>query len=118
MPEPLTIYDRPSVATARLIEGDLEGAIRALLAPQSLAPEKRSSLAEKLLGGWRAAAKTNPFIKMILDVATDPLVIASLLLTSRFPIAAADKMFKYARNLSAYVNAPGWLTGLFGRAEA
>lgn len=114
---PITLYDRPSIAAARLFEGDFTGAGRAMVAPETLAPSKMSSLGESLFGGLKKMAAGNPFLRGIMSIATDPLVIIMLFLSSKYPVVGARKLFDIGRKYAGAAHRPGLLEGLFGRAE-
>ena len=114
---PTTIYDRPSLAVSNLLEGDLAATGQSLLAPESLGPEKLTPLHKKIFGKLRDMSKQNPMLSAIMKVATDPMVILGLFLSWKFPIAAADKMFKIGKRFAGYGHTPKVLEGLFGRAE-
>jgi len=118
----LSIYNRPGLAVRQLGRGDVAGVGRALLAPEtlgptSLLPQAPSSAEGGFMATLRRMRDSNPLLRGIMSVATDPLVIASLLLSSRWPIASAKKMFQYGRKFAGYMHRPGMLEGLFARAE-
>ena len=119
MPEPLSIYDRPSVALARLMEGDLEGAGLAAVAPQKLSPKKRRNVWESspMFRDLKRQAKTNPFLRGMMSVVTDPFVLVTFGLSTRWPIVAADKMFLVGKKYGGYLKKVGFLEGLFARAD-
>ena len=111
---PISFFDRPDLALGNLLAGDLRGAGTALVAPEKLAPSK---LQRRLFGNLKDMAKDNPLLAGIMSVATDPLVIISLIMSAKFPIANAKDMFTYGKKFAGYAHKPGFLEGLFGRAE-
>jgi len=71
---PTTVYDRGSLAFSNVLRGDLDAASRSILSPQDLSPAEAQTLTNKLLGD-----NPNPLLKTLVDVATNPLVVAGLL---------------------------------------
>jgi len=114
---PITIYDRPSISAANLLRGDIGGAATALLAPEKLDPSRISPLHESLMGDLKKEGKKNGFLRGIMSVVSDPLVIAMLFMSSRYPVAGASKLFDIGRKFAGYAHRPGFFEGLFGRAE-
>lgn len=114
---PITAYDRPGIALANLLKGDPRAAALGLFDPEALAPEKVTPLHKRFMGNLNQMAGTNPLLRGIMSVATDPLVILSLFLSSRFPYVGARKMFEYGRKFAGYKHVPGFLEGWFMRAE-
>lgn len=114
---PIGVYERPSVAVANLLKGDPRAALQALVDPESLSPQRTSSLWEKMTGGLKSAAEKNFLLRGIMSVVTDPFVIVGLLLSSRFPAVAAQNLFKYGKKFAGYAHAPGMFEKLFARGE-
>lgn len=79
---PTTPYDRPSVALRLALQGRGRAAGTALFAPHSLAPDDL-----KTLGSEFYDEDDPSILKAILSVATNPVVIAGLVLAAAFPIA-------------------------------
>jgi len=71
---PVNIYDRPMLAMSNLLlRGDVDAATRAIFTPDSLSPSEMETLTRRFAG-----PRPNRLVKTILDVATNPLVIAGL----------------------------------------
>lgn len=114
---PITAYDRPSVALANLAQGDWRNAGKALWSPDELPPTRTSPLWKRMMGSLGEIAKDNPVLRGLLSVATDPLFIIGMVLSSRAPIALAGSLFKYGEKFSGYARRLGFFERLFGRAE-
>jgi len=71
---PISLYDRPLLAMSNLLlRGNVDAATRAIFTPETLTPAEMQSFTRRFAG-----PKPNPLVKTILDVATNPLVIAGL----------------------------------------
>ena len=71
---PISLYDRPMLAMSNLLlRGDVDAATRAIFTPQTLSPQEMETLRRRFAG-----PKPGPLVRTILDVATNPLVIAGL----------------------------------------
>lgn len=71
---PVSIYDRPMLALSNvLLRGDVDAATRAIFTPDTLSPNEMKTLTARFAG-----KKPGKLVKTILDVATNPLVIAGL----------------------------------------
>ncbi len=88
---PLTIYDRPSIAMANLLSGNIDATTRAIFSPMTLAPKEVKSIRNMLLKG---EAAENPLIKTAVDLATNPMVIIGLILMmgTRGKVASLPEM--------------------------
>ena len=75
---PISAYDRPSIAMANLLGGNLNGMTRAIFAPNTLTPSEIKTIRSKVLKG--EAAK-NPLLKTAVDIATNPIFIAGVVLS-------------------------------------
>ena len=93
------MYDRPGLALANVIAGRPGAAVQSLVSPDSLSPEERKSLADKY-GASR-------FGRIVLSVATNPLVIMGLLMHVRYPVASAKMLMKFKSNVLDYANRAG-----------
>jgi len=72
---PLSIYERPMYAMSNLLlRGDVDAATRAIFQPDTLSPVEMQSFTRRIAG-----PNPNKLTKTILDVATNPLVIAGLI---------------------------------------
>jgi len=72
---PVSFYDRPTHALYNLlIRGNFDAATRSIFQPDTLSPVEMQTLTNRLAG-----PKPNPLMKTILDVSTNPLVIAGLI---------------------------------------
>lgn len=74
---PIRVYDRPAIALANLLSGNIDASTKAIFSPMSLTPEE----IKNVRNAYMPAAKDNTLIKTALDVATNPIVIAGLILT-------------------------------------
>lgn len=71
---PIEIYDRPMLAMSNLLlRGNVDAATRAIFTPETLTPSEMETLTRRFAG-----PRPNRLTKTILDVATNPLVIAGL----------------------------------------
>jgi len=113
MPGPISGWDRPSVFMANLLQGDIEGAGRALVAPSSLAPEKTRTLGEMLAG----QAARDPLVAGIMSVVTDPFFIIGIALSLRYPIAKMKDLFKVGARWGAYAKRMGTVEAGLLRGE-
>lgn len=75
---PLSLFDRYQVAWKSAVTGDLDLFKKTLLHPESVSPEERKTLAESM--GFKG-----PFLKTIVDVATDPTVWMAMWFSRRPP---------------------------------
>ena len=73
---PATIFERPALSLTNLASGRVGAAGRSLFAPDTLTPTEASPPQWKrdLLG-----KNPNPLLKTIVDVASNPLVVAGLI---------------------------------------
>lgn len=81
---PITLYDRPQLAAANLLRGDVSAFTRSLLAPQTLTPSELKTLRFQVLG-----KNPNPLLKTIVDIGTNPLVWLGLAMVVGYPIGSA-----------------------------
>lgn len=71
---PVNVYDRPMLAMSNLLlRGNVDAATRSIFTPDTLSPAEMQTLTNRFAG-----KNPNLLIKTILDVATNPLVIAGL----------------------------------------
>lgn len=96
-------YEDAGLVLPNLLQGDFGAAGRALLSPESLSPAQRQDIADRYLGGKPG------MMKQALDLATNPLVVAGLVLSMAYPIAKADRLLKFGDQIAHYakVNFPG-----------
>src|SRR3990167_4886059 len=72
---PTTLYDRPTLAMSNLLlRGDIDAATRSIFSPETLPPRDLQTMRTQIAG-----KNPHPLVKTILDVATNPLVIAGLI---------------------------------------
>ena len=74
---PLSIYDRPAIAAANLLSGNLDATTRAIFSPMTLSPDEMKNVRQKFLGG---GMENDPIIKTAVDLATNPIVIIGLIM--------------------------------------
>jgi len=87
------IFDRPALSLRNLLTGDVEGAGRAIWDPESLTPTQREDLAER----WGVK---NSILASVIDMTTNPLVLAGLLFTLKFPLPTAQQLTAFAGGVS------------------
>ena len=93
---PITFYDRPQLAFANLLKGNIDGATRSIFAPQTLTPHEIQSFRNALFKG----KKPDPILKTITDIATNPLVIIGLAVGLwKFPIGSTKPLLDLAAGM-------------------
>ena len=101
---PVTFYDRPGLMFSNLLRGDVDGLTRAMLSPDTMSPKQLKGIQDILLKG----KKPNPILKTILDVATNPLVIAGLAVGLwKFPVGSTSTLLNLRRGLLPKATAMG-----------
>lgn len=70
---PTTVYERGKLAGGALLGGQVDAATAAIFAPMELSPSELQGIRDRLTGHNKYA--DNPFIKTILDTATNPIVM-------------------------------------------
>ncbi len=100
---PVTIYDRPQLAFANLLRGDVDAMTRSIFAPQTLTPHEIQSFRNALFKG----KKPDPILKTITDIATNPLVIMGLVAGLMFPIGSTKPLITLAAGLLPKAKAMG-----------
>lgn len=75
---PLSFYDRPSIALANLVSGDVDATTAAIFAPMTLSPTQIRSIRQRVLAN---GGDKDPILKTIVDLATNPIVIVGLIMT-------------------------------------
>ncbi len=93
---PITFYDRPQLAFANLLRGDVDAMTRSIFAPQTLTPHEIQSFRNALFKG----KKPSPLMKTITDIATNPFVIIGLAVGLwKFPIGSTKPLLDLAAGL-------------------
>ena len=109
----LNIYDRPGVALANVASGDLSGGIDAIFRPQELSPQEMQNLRERFL---KHKAAKNPFVKTVVDLATNPLMFIGLAMAlhpTYGRVANAKDLLKVTKEGGKYVkDVNKFLTGI------
>ena len=100
---PITFYDRPQLAFANLLRGDVDAMTRSIFAPQTLTPHEIQSFRNALFKG----KKPDPILKTITDIATNPLVIMGLAAGLMFPIGTTKPLLTLAAGLIPKAKAMG-----------
>ena len=90
--------DRPGQAVQDLLTGDVDGAWKAMLSPESLGPLERDALLNK----W--GIKKDSFQGRMLDVLTNPGVLLSVALTYAIPIPTAQNLFKVKEGIDGMLS--------------
>ena len=93
---PITFYDRPQLAFANLLRGDIDPMTRSIFAPQTLTPSEIQGFRQALFKG----KKPSPLMKTITDIATNPFVIIGLAVGLwKFPIGSTQPMIDLAAGM-------------------
>ncbi|KKL79129.1 hypothetical protein LCGC14_2017890, partial [marine sediment metagenome] len=101
---PISVYDRPNLAFANLLKGDVDAMTRSIFAPQTLTPHEIQSFSNALFKG----KKPNPLLKTITDIATNPLVIIGLAVGLwKFPIGSTKPLMDLAAGMLPKATAMG-----------
>ncbi len=100
---PITFYDRPQLAFANLLKGDVDAMTRSIFAPQTLTPHEIQSFRNALFKG----KKPDPILKTITDIATNPLVIIGLAASLYWPIGGTKPLMALAAGLIPKAKAMG-----------
>jgi len=106
---PLSLYDRPGVALANLLEGEPDAAFRALFSPDELSPKERQDIASRY--------GKDPVMQSILRVATNPLVIVGTLLAIKYKVMSASTMFEAAEGAGRMAKRLSLNARFFGSAN-
>lgn len=93
---PITFYDRPNLAFANLLKGNVDAMTRSIFAPQTLTPHEIQTFRNALFKG----KKPDPFLKTITDIATNPFVIIGLAVGLwKFPIGSTKPLIALAAGM-------------------
>lgn len=108
---PVTLYDRPGLSLSNLLlKGNVDAATRAIFSPQSLTPAEMKTFTDALLKG---KGKSNKFLRTIVDITTNPLVIMGVVMSLLYPVkGGTNALMKIAGGLADDIGAPGWLSSL------
>ena len=104
---PISAYDRPQLAFSNLLRGNIDGMTRAMLSPDTLSPNQLKSVTDILTKG----KKQNPFIKTILDIATNPVVILGLIAGLKYPMGSTQVLLDIRKGLLPKAAAMSKLAG-------
>jgi len=85
---PISAYEQPSIAAARLLEGNLGAATRALVEPTSLDPADLKRLKDKLGSG----GKHHPVVETLLDISTNPIFLIGMGLSLWRPVRSIKSL--------------------------
>lgn len=90
---PLTVYDRPAISLANLLEGNIDAATRAIFSPMTLTPTEMKNVRQAFMGD---TGKDDPIIRTAVDIATNPIVILGLIMAvgSRGAVANPAQLWK------------------------
>jgi len=94
------LYGGPSLALANALYGNIGGAGRALVSPESLGPEEAKTLVER----W--GLKDHPF-GWVMEAATNPIVLIGLALAVKWPVGAFSKLREMSPQLLKRARTPG-----------
>ena len=95
MPRQLAATDRPGQVLQQGLSGDLPAAWRAAFQPKELTPLERDVLLKK----WGLA--DGPY-SQVFKTLTNPLLIAMLALSHKFPIPRGDNIFKLSKAMTGF----------------
>lgn len=109
---PVTALERPGQAVENLLSGDVDGAWRAMLTPDSLGPEERDALLNK----W--GIPRDSFKGRVLEAVTNPAVLAAIAGTFIFPIPTARNMFKVKEGVEGMMSKVPWMRSFAGARVA
>lgn len=108
---PVTFYDRPSMMFGNLLRGDIDGATRAMLSPDTLTPSQMQDVTDRLTRG----KKPSPVMKTILEISTNPLVIIGLVAGFMYPMASTKALLAIRKGMLPKAAAMGeTISGLHG----
>lgn len=93
--------ERAGHAMSNILSGEVGAAGRSVLDPASLSPEERKKLGERMLG-----EDAGPMGK-ILDLVTNPLMLAGLVLTARYPVKHASRLLDWENKIGSYARKQG-----------
>lgn len=98
MAQPVFInpIEQAQSALDALMGGDVKGAGRAIVSPASQSPEELRTIAQKYIGD-----DPGP-LGGIVDMVSNPIFLAGLVLTSTYPIATADRMLNFGGKIASY----------------
>lgn len=74
---PITAYDRPKLAAANLLKGDIGGMLQSITDPVGLSPDQMETIRARFLKG----SEKNPLLKAVADMATNPLMLIGLVMS-------------------------------------
>jgi len=97
LPRELGITDRPGQVLQQGLNADLPAAWRAAFQPKELTPKERDVLLKK----W--GLDSGPYAP-VFRVLTNPLMIAMLALSHKFPIPRGDNIFKLSQKMTGFAS--------------
>lgn len=103
---PLEFYDRPGLALANLVRGDVDATTRAIFQPDTLSPKEMQTIRQQIL-----KKDSSPVMKTIVDIATNPMVILGTVLALSYPIASPQMLYKIGRDMSTSIPGMARATG-------
>ncbi len=74
---PQSVYDRPAIAAANMLSGNLDATTRAIFSPMTLSPDEMKNVRQKFMAD---GMENDPIIKTAVDLATNPIVIIGLIM--------------------------------------
>ena len=90
-------FERINLARDAALRLDPKGVARGLFTPAEASPEERKTWVSRFLG-----TDEGP-LAGVLHLVSNPLVLAGLVLTARYPVATAGRMLQFAQDTSAYL---------------
>lgn len=94
----VNLFERPDIALANALGGNLDGMVRAIWNPDTLAPSERQRMIYKMFGDGGPPDA----LRDILGITLNPAVILGAVLTLKFPIKnSPDEMLHVAQNRTA-----------------
>jgi hypothetical protein len=95
-------FERPKLALSNLLRFDIPGAARGLVAPETLSPVQRQTLADRWGVGDGVFGK-------VLRVAENPLALLGAILAIKFRVPLSKNLFEFTPKLEGLLRNPGFI---------
>lgn len=92
---PVTVYDRPQFMFSNLLRGDIDGVTRAMLSPSTMTPSQMRTVQDL----YAPHTKKNKVLKTIIELSTNPLVIAGLVMSLKYPLGTTKPLLMLRKGL-------------------
>ncbi len=87
-------FERAPLALANLARFDAEATARSLLAPDTLSPKEKRTIADEL-----GVGQGNSVYDFVIRSITNPVVLAGAILAIKYPIPTAKNLFQFSKKL-------------------